>query len=133
MSLSGRVAYLPGIEKGFPSVVFLLASSSIVIALTAVYTLYTYGNPDNGMEETTQIVQQGIYRYIRHPMYLSLMLLGTALFIRSISMFNFFLFSVNFGSSLYAALVEEGEMIALFGESYNLYMKKTARFIPFLV
>ncbi|MDQ7091845.1 MAG: methyltransferase [Methylococcales bacterium] len=63
---------------------WVLLSCSILFAIQGYYLLRTRGgeiqprvkNTENiGFENTTQLVITGIYHYIRHPMYASLMLL----------------------------------------------------------
>jgi protein-S-isoprenylcysteine O-methyltransferase Ste14 len=84
------------------------------------------------LEKTTVLVEDGIYRYIRHPLYLSLLLLGWGIFFKQLSWPGFLL---GMGASFFlwlTALVEEKENIRYFGEAYLEYMKKTRMFIPFI-
>ena len=78
------------------------------------------------------LVVVGIFRFIRHPMYMSVIFLTFGVLLKSP-------FSVTIGLGfmvvvfLYvAARVEEKENIAYFGEEYLNYMKKTKMFIPFI-
>ena len=55
---------------------WLLLCGSLLIAIAGFYQFYTYGKPEDRMEETTQLITSGLYKYIRHPLYLSLILAG---------------------------------------------------------
>ncbi len=84
-------------------------------------------------EKTTVLVTQGIYRFIRHPMYSSLIFLDWGLFFKRMSWLSgtIALFACIF--LVVAALVEEDENVRYFGAQYRQYMKRTKRFLPFLV
>jgi len=84
-------------------------------------------------EHTTQLITVGAYRYIRHPMYSSLLLLAWGAFFKEISMLAALCVLVA-SVFLYAtAKVEEKENIGRFGDAYESYMKNTRMFIPFLL
>ncbi len=90
-------------------------------------------NPDEllGFERTSRLVDTGIYRYIRHPMYSSLLFLAWGIFLKHPSG----LFVVVLVTSFFlwkTALTDEKECIARFGESYKDYMKRSRRFVPYL-
>jgi len=75
----------------------------------------------------------GIYRFIRHPMYGSLMLLGLGIYLKRVTPLTSALASIVVIALVLTALIEEGEMRACFGEEYGAYARRTKRFIPFLV
>jgi protein-S-isoprenylcysteine O-methyltransferase Ste14 len=81
-------------------------------------------------EKTTELVTVGIYRYIRHPMYSSLLFLSWGTFLKHPSWLSIFLVvcSTLFLSS--TAKREEEENINYFGTVYQDYMNKTKMFIP---
>lgn len=83
-------------------------------------------------EKTTSIVNTGIYRYIRHPLYASLMLLTWGIYFKNATLvlLPFAVFSTIF---LYlTARNDEKECIAFFGEAYKVYIKNTHLFIPYI-
>lgn len=85
------------------------------------------------VEKTTVLVTTGAYKYIRHPLYCSFFLLtwGSYLFIPSWhGGLLAFVASVNV---IVAARVEEKENLQYFGVAYSDYMKRTKRFIPFVM
>jgi len=84
-------------------------------------------------EKTTQLVKTGIYRYIRHPMYSSLLFLTWGICLKKIDSIG--VIGVAVWSSVFlleTALTDEKECLAYFGRGYEDYMKRTKRFVPFL-
>ncbi len=89
--------------------------------------------PENfHFENTANLVQSGIYRYIRHPMYTSLLLLAFALFIRDVSLQSTFMVAFSSTFIVLAANMEERENLKYFKERYRRYINSTKRFIPFV-
>jgi protein-S-isoprenylcysteine O-methyltransferase Ste14 len=83
-------------------------------------------------EKTTTLVDTGIYHYIRHPLYSSLLLLAWGIFFKIPSWPGALL---AFAATLFlfaTAKADEAECIRFFGPSYETYMKQTKRFVPFL-
>lgn len=84
-------------------------------------------------EKTTELVDQGIFKYIRHPLYSSLIFLTWAIFLKKPSV-ELSIVSVLSTVLLYlTAIFDEKECIRFFGDKYIEYMKKSKRFIPFLI
>lgn len=83
-------------------------------------------------ERTGGLVTTGIYRYIRHPMYGSLLLLNWGIYFKHLTWGRLVL--AGFASlMLYlTARMEEKEDIAVFGDQYRDYIKRSKRFIPFI-
>lgn len=85
-----------------------------------------------GIEKTTELVTSGIYKYIRHPMYASLLFLAWGTLLKRAD-FYLILLAILASIMLYlTARAEEKENIAFFGEAYRDYMKRTRMFIPYL-
>lgn len=83
-------------------------------------------------EKTTQLVTSGIYHYIRHPLYSSLLLLAWGAFFKLPSLLASAL-TLAASLCLYlTARADEAECTQFFGKSYLEYMKTTKRFIPYL-
>ena len=91
------------------------------------------GSPEFKWENTERLVTTGIYRYIRHPMYSSLLFLTWGAFLKSVSLITFILAGVATLALALTARAEEAENIVRFGEEYRSYMGKTSRFVPFLL
>lgn len=83
-------------------------------------------------EQTTILVDKGIFKHIRHPLYSSLLFLTWGIFLKNttIELLLITLLSTTF--LFLTAIFEEKECIRFFGDKYIEYMKRSKRFIPYL-
>lgn len=109
-----------------------LLISSAVLAIHSFYLLYRYGGTDGGIENTTVIVRTGIYRFIRHPLYSSLLWLAWGVYLKSPTIGATILIVFCTLSLFLTAKVEEGESTRKFGDDYLEYMKSSKMFIPYI-
>ncbi len=106
--------------------------TSLIPLLFGVYLLRKAGKPTNALEATTILVKSGIYHYIRHPLYASLLYLAWGIFFKSPSLVGGCVATVA-STFLYAtARADETECQVKFGEEYAMYMNQTRMFIPFI-
>jgi len=111
--------------------VLLILSAWVVI--TGFLLLKKKGKPDSNFENTSVLVKTGIYRYIRHPLYFSIFLLGTGIVLKDPGLIQIILGIINLIAVYFTARIEEQEMIARFGDEYRQYIKETRMFIPIIV
>ncbi len=93
------------------------------------------GRTDAGLypfEQTTELVTKGIYRYIRHPLYSSLLFLACGVFLKDITWTTGILTLVAILFLIATAAADERECIRYFGPQYSSYISRTKRFIPFI-
>jgi protein-S-isoprenylcysteine O-methyltransferase Ste14 len=119
---------------------WILLVSCIPFALTGLYEFMKNGKQIKnhkqpelfGFEKTSMVIDSGIYRVIRHPMYASLLMLNWGIFLKNPDLI--FTFAALFSSVFLflTARTDEKECIQNFGKPYLDYMKKTAMFIPFV-
>jgi protein-S-isoprenylcysteine O-methyltransferase Ste14 len=109
-----------------------LLIASLIPVITGVYLLRHAGKPTDALEATTQLVQSGIYRFIRHPLYVSLLLLNWGIFFKSPGLLDCCLAAIATAFLYATARADEAECLVKFGEEYAGYMKKTRMFIPFV-
>ena len=83
-------------------------------------------------EKTTTLVTSGIYAYIRHPLYSSLLLLTWGIFFKRPDLTGTAMAAVASAFLVATARADEQECLQFFGEAYQHYMQKTKRFIPYL-
>ena len=83
-------------------------------------------------EKTTSLVTDGIYHYIRHPLYSSLLLLAWGIFFKRPDLAGLNLALAASFFLVATASLEEQENISYFGSVYQDYMRQTRRFLPFL-
>jgi protein-S-isoprenylcysteine O-methyltransferase Ste14 len=103
------------------------------VVITGYLLLKRKGKPDSNFENTSLLVKSGIYGYIRHPLYLSIFLLGTGVMLKDPEPVQLVLGGINLIAVYITARIEENEMIAKFGDNYRLYMTETKMFIPFII
>lgn len=130
-------------EQGSP-VVQIIARVCLILSLylviDGVRLLHFVGKSNGtrvddsliGLEKTTALVTSGLYKYIRHPMYSSLLFLAWGAFFKSPSWLGSGLAIVVTLFLKAAAKAEELENLRYFGPIYREYMKKTKSFIPFV-
>jgi protein-S-isoprenylcysteine O-methyltransferase Ste14 len=120
---------------------WLLLFGSLVPLIPAVHQLRSRGKPDDrrpddgsllGIEKTTRLVTTGVFQFIRHPMYTSLLLLAWGVFFKKPSLTAAALALAATGFLLATAKAEERENIDYFGPAYRAYMRDTKRFVPFV-
>lgn len=78
-----------------------------------------------------ELVVQGLYRYVRNPMYLSVatIVLGEVLLTRSTALLLYW--AVFFtATNLFVLLYEEPTLRRQFGESYDRYTQRVGRWLP---
>jgi protein-S-isoprenylcysteine O-methyltransferase Ste14 len=113
---------------------WVLLAMSLWFAVAGFLLLKKLGKPQGGnFENTSVIVRTGLYRYIRHPLYLSLLIGGTGVMMKNPELRLLLLGLLNLVAIWLTARIEEEEMIARFAEDYRLYMKETKMFIPFII
>ena len=122
-------------------IAWTLLIASLVPLAFGVHSLRSGGKPADrregdpsllAFEKTTQLVTTGIYRYIRHPLYSSLLLLAWGIFFKLPSLIGGILVVIATVFLFLTAKADEAECTKFFGHEYREYIKKTKMFIPFL-
>ncbi|MFC2086317.1 methyltransferase family protein [Bacteroidota bacterium] len=111
---------------------WILLISSAIIVFLGFYSLYKRGKPEGQIENTTNLITTGIYKYIRHPIYSSVIPGVIGILLKDVGYIQIILVVVIFVSLVFTAKVEEREMIKKFESEYENYSKKTKMFIPFI-
>jgi protein-S-isoprenylcysteine O-methyltransferase Ste14 len=114
--------------------------TSIILVFNSVYLLKKLGGqkprqeqPENfAFENTSRLVCAGIYRYVRHPMYSSLLLLAWGTSLKHLTLTTLAGALLTTILLIITAKVEERESLAFFGDRYLSYAQGTRMFIPFL-
>jgi protein-S-isoprenylcysteine O-methyltransferase Ste14 len=127
-----------GIEQ-IVSWIFLVISGYLVVA--GVVLFKKYGKQEKELEKkelyqfekTTELIDRGIFKYIRHPLYASLLFLTWGIFFKHTTGLLFAIASLSTLFLYLTAIFDEMECIKVFGTSYKDYMKRTKRFIPFIL
>ncbi|MEI6062541.1 MAG: methyltransferase [Bacteroidota bacterium] len=84
-------------------------------------------------EETSELIEKGIYRHIRHPLYSSLLFLTWGIFLKNPTVLLAVTALLSTGFLILTALADEKECKQVFGHAYTQYMKRSKMFIPFIL
>ena len=115
---------------GFAGLVATLVGASILIRCIVDFARLGRGTLAP-VDPPKELVVRGLYRYVRNPMYVGvvLVLLGESTLFRSTDLLLYtgvFFLIVN----LFVMLYEEPTLRARFGESYEQYRRTVGRWIP---
>ena len=120
---------------------WILLFGSLVLAVPGGLQLLRQGKPSPErphdpslfeFEKTTELVTTGMYRYIRHPLYGSLLLLAWGVFFKRPSWVALALTAATTALLVATAKAEEDENLRYFGAEYRAYQQTTRMFIPHL-
>lgn len=114
---------------------------SIFLAVHGMHMLRVVGKPNQGrsdaelfaFEKTSSLVTAGVYKDIRHPLYSSLLFLTWGDFLKRFSWPGLLLAFFASFFIFFTARNDESECLQHFDKPYQIYMKGTKRFIPFLI
>ena len=117
---------------------WLLMSLSVYLVIRGQQALRSHGAASAGraegglyeFEKTTTLVTNGIFKYIRHPMYASLLALAWGAYFQAPSGVGTIVVALTGTFLLLTAKADERECLAYFGTAYAEYMKTTRGFIP---
>jgi len=120
---------------------WILLFGSLIPLIAGVKSLTRHGNPTDqrqtepellAFEKTTTLVTTGIYRYIRHPLYSSLLLLTWGIFFKQPNWRGILLSLIATAFLIGTAKSDERECLRYFGDAYEDYKKQTMMFLPYL-
>jgi len=109
-------------------VVFLLG---LIIEISARRALGRHFSVRIRTTETQALVQSGPYKFIRHPLYLGVIMVYFSEAIAWESAYGVFILPI-IPLPLRRIAIEEKAMDLRFGEEYTAYAKKTKRLIPLI-
>jgi protein-S-isoprenylcysteine O-methyltransferase Ste14 len=122
-------------------VAWSLLAISLFLVVHGFYLLRVVGKPDEardeevpmiGVEKTTTLVTVGAYKYIRHPLYSSMLFFAWGVFFKDPSWIEGVLALMTTVFLVMTAKVEEAENLRYFGSAYQKYMQQTKMFVPLL-
>lgn len=80
--------------------------------------------------QTPGVIRENVYNHVRHPMYLSEVLLYLGLLIMSISLIALLVLVMAAAFLHYISRHEEKLMLARFGEDYERYLREVPMWLP---
>lgn len=119
---------------------WILLVASLYPVIDGVYRFKASGriNRERGdptlfeFEHTTSLITTGIYRYIRHPMYASLLYLTWGIALKNPTLISLMIAGAASFFLYLTVRAEEPENLDYFGEEYRQYMQRTKRFVPWV-
>ncbi len=97
---------------------WLCLAGAFFLAVHGFTLIKTKGNPEGDFEDTTTLITTGAYRYIRHPLYTSLLLFGLGVFLKDPSLLGAGLLGTTILGVVLTARIEEEYNLTRFGEAY---------------
>jgi protein-S-isoprenylcysteine O-methyltransferase Ste14 len=121
----------PSIARIVPAICFLILGG--VLSWTSARTLGRQWRFDAGLNADHQLVQAGAYRFIRHPIYASMlcMLLGTGLLITPVRLLLLALVFFCIGVEI-RIRIEDALLASRFGEEFRTYQRRVPAYLPFI-
>ncbi len=112
---------------------YLLLLAGLSLDIIAILTLrHSYSQTAQTRPENQKLITHGIYRFIRDPIYLGVMLFcfSAPLILRSL--LGLLIMIALVPMVIYRIRVEEKILAKKFGKQYEEYARKTKRFIPYI-
>jgi protein-S-isoprenylcysteine O-methyltransferase Ste14 len=104
---------------------------ALIIRWSAIYTLGNSFSSNVAILDSQKLHRSGLYRLVRHPSYLGLLLAFLAVGIHSRNWLSFVLtIFPTTAALLYRIRVEETALTRAFGKEYIDYSKVTKRLVP---
>lgn len=119
------------LEPGIVVAGFVVFIFNSVLRYQAITTLGSFYNPRVAIYQEHCLITEGIYRRIRHPMYLSAILnvIAISLIFSSWGALLIMLFAV-LPAVVYRINIEEEFLLKHLGSEYQRYMEQSKRMIP---
>jgi protein-S-isoprenylcysteine O-methyltransferase Ste14 len=114
--------YIPSLIRVIIGVAFLILSS--YLASTGLAIVFGKGRRHTG------VIREGVFNYVRHPIYLSEILCYLGLLLLSISLAATLVWVLTLCFMHYISRHEERLLLARFGKNYEEYMQDVPMWIP---
>jgi protein-S-isoprenylcysteine O-methyltransferase Ste14 len=114
--------YIPPVIRMLLGVVLLILSGFLAIKGLSI----VFGEK----RENPGVIRKSVFNIVRHPIYLSEILLYLGLLMLSISLIAVLVWVISILFLYYISRYEERMLLARFGEDYKQYMQEVPMFIP---
>jgi protein-S-isoprenylcysteine O-methyltransferase Ste14 len=111
---------------------FVFIVVGLGVRLQATRTLGKYFSPKTRVLPEHKLIKNGIYKHIRHPIYLGSMLAFFSITLIFHSLYGFIVTALAIPFILNRIRVEEQMFTEKFRDEYKEYIKKTKKLIPYL-
>jgi protein-S-isoprenylcysteine O-methyltransferase Ste14 len=103
---------------------------ALVILTVSLYLLSASHKVAAGENRPQKVISDGVFRYLRHPLYMSAILFYLVLIVSTLSIISFALWIAIFIFYNYIAGYEEKLMEMKYGEEYISYKQITGKWLP---
>jgi protein-S-isoprenylcysteine O-methyltransferase Ste14 len=111
---------------------FIFLITGLGVRAQATRTLGRYFSPDVRILPEHELIRHGIYKYIRHPIYLGTLLAYFSIPLLFHSLYGFLIMILKIPLTIYRIRIEEQALLEKFGDAYRDYMKTSKRLIPYI-
>ena len=103
-----------------------------IIGLIVSYLLFKYSHEKIFLPpgQKSQLVTDGAYSYVRHPMYISILVLLLSFYFISLSFLALIVWFIAVFFFNRMMIFEEAELLKALGTEYREYMNQVSRWIP---
>ena len=121
--------YTTFLNRYVPSAV-RIPVGAVILALSGYLAINGLSTVFGKEREEPVVIREGVFKLVRHPVYLGEILLYLGLLILSISLAAAAVWIIAIGFLHYISRYEEKMLVARFGEEYEQYMKEVPMWIP---
>ena len=104
----------------------------LIIRVCAASTLRRFYSSTLVIRSDHQLITHGIYRFVRHPIYLGVLVSVIGMPVVASSLYGLLIMLILIPVILNRIRLEERMLTAEFGDSYRAYKKTTHNLIPFI-
>jgi len=122
---------------GYSTVILDVITVPALLAVTIIFLFFSYYLISkshkavlNQVHDPPQIVDNGVYSWVRHPMYLGILLFCLSFLFLSLSLIATGIWILFYFIYDKIATYEEKKLIEILGEEYRLYQKKVSKWLP---
>jgi protein-S-isoprenylcysteine O-methyltransferase Ste14 len=127
----GPAAEITGSESLRWGVALGLVLSGIIFRWNAIITLGSYFTTNVAIQTDHRLVQEGVYRILRHPSYTGTLLIMAGVAFATNNWINAALVLVPCAAAIiYRIGIEEEVLLGAFGQDYRRFCQSTKRLIP---
>ena len=109
-----------------------LVVAGLIIRVVAAVTLRRFYSSTLVIRSDHQLITHGIYRFVRHPIYLGVLVSVIGMPVVASSLVGLLIMLILIPVILNRIRLEERMLAAEFGDSYRAYKKTTRKLIPFV-
>jgi protein-S-isoprenylcysteine O-methyltransferase Ste14 len=109
----------------------LLVLSGVIFRWNAILTLGSYFTTNVAIQSDHRLVQEGVYRILRHPSYSGTLLIMTGVALATNNWINAALVLLPCTAAIVHRIrIEEEVLLRAFGQDYRAFCRSTKRLVP---